>query len=223
MHEGHRERMRERLYLHGKSLTDCELLEILLYDFITRKNTNPTAHRLIDCFGDLYGVFSATPRLLSAVAGIGRQTAEKIYLLGELYGRIRSCERTYIRLYNFSEVVQYVRARFARTSCEKLELYMTREDCTLACAHTVSNVDRAKVIIDDKELSLILSEAKPSNLIVAHNHPSGKAEPSQRDDESLESIGKVCRMHGVFLRDSVIVSGEDFYSYYLHDRMGQFR
>ena len=72
MHEGHRERMRERLLSADESLTDCELLEILLYDSIDRKNTNPIAHRLLDSFIDLQHISYGTPRLLCMVAGIGR-------------------------------------------------------------------------------------------------------------------------------------------------------
>ena len=53
MHEGHRERMRERLYFHGDSMSDHELLEILLFYAVPRKNTNPTAHELLDCFASL--------------------------------------------------------------------------------------------------------------------------------------------------------------------------
>ena len=61
MHEGHRERMRDRLFTDPDQISDHELLEILLYYCIIRKNTNPVAHDLLDAFCDLQGVFSAPP------------------------------------------------------------------------------------------------------------------------------------------------------------------
>ena len=70
MHEGHRERMRRRLFEHGSSLTDHELFEILLFEHIPRKDTNPVAHALLDSFGDPAGVFAASPRLLCSVGSL---------------------------------------------------------------------------------------------------------------------------------------------------------
>ncbi len=61
MHEGHRERMWDRLYFHGDSMSDHELLETLLFFVIPRRNTNPIAHELLDRFGSLEALFSAGP------------------------------------------------------------------------------------------------------------------------------------------------------------------
>ena len=60
MHEGHRERMRDKLFTDADAVTDHELLEILLYYSISRKNTNPVAHELLDAFGSLAGVSAKT-------------------------------------------------------------------------------------------------------------------------------------------------------------------
>ena len=125
MHEGHRDRMRKRLLSADKSLTDCELLEIFLYDCIGRKNTNPVAHDLLDSFNDLRGVFSATPRLLCMVAGIGPQTAEHIWLYGRLLeraGGIAAKERPNLR--NYERVRAFVSSRFRAAQRERAEIYL---------------------------------------------------------------------------------------------------
>ena len=127
MHEGHRERMYERLYEHGESFTDCELLETLLYNFITRKNTNPIAHQLLDCFGDFYGVFHATPRMLSLVSGIGKKTAEQLYLLGNIFRKVRGSAQTFTRLYNYGEVADFIKSRFDGLTYEEIAV---REGCS---------------------------------------------------------------------------------------------
>ncbi len=223
MHEGHRERMYGRLYEHGESFTDCELLETLLYNFITRKNTNPIAHRLLDCFGDMYGVFHATPRMLSLVSGIGKKTAEQLYLLGNIFRKVSDSAQTFTRLYNYGEVADFIGSRFEGLTYERLDLYMTDSENVLICTKSVTCADGSKVDIDDNLLSCILTEVQPVSLIVAHNHPSGDCNPSKEDDAALERIGKVCRMHGVFLRESAIYTKDGTYSYYLQNRIEKFR
>ena len=60
MHEGHRERMRERILKEGtENLQPHEILEYLLYHAIPRKDTNEIAHELINRFGGISEVFSA--------------------------------------------------------------------------------------------------------------------------------------------------------------------
>ena len=71
MHEGHRERLISKLIANTDSLSSHEVLEILLFYSIPRKNTNGLAHKLLDTFGDLSGVFSANYDALIAVEGIG--------------------------------------------------------------------------------------------------------------------------------------------------------
>lgn len=219
MHEGHRERMRRRLFSHGESLTDCELLEILLFDAISRKNTNPVAHDLLDSFCDLEGVLSAPPRLLCTVAGIGPKTAEHLYLAGTLLRRMAGSKPARRRLYNFSEVSAHVSVRFGGATAEKLEIYMTDRNGMLLCTKTVSDVRRDSVALDSRTLSFILSEVKPANVIVAHNHPSGSASPSEQDDASLVWIDEVCRMHGARLCDSIVFAEGSLYSYYHSGRL----
>ena len=72
MHEGHRKRMLERLAQGGENLQEHELLEILLFNAIPRKNTNEIAHNLLNAFGNIDGVFGAEFSQLSEIEGVGR-------------------------------------------------------------------------------------------------------------------------------------------------------
>lgn len=219
MHEGHRERLREKLVSHRESLTDIQALEMLLFNSISRKDTNPLAHDLLDSFCDMAGVFSASPRLL---AGVGPRTAEYIYMMGLLLMKINASRSTARRrLYNFAEVSEYVRSRFEGAADEKLEIYLTDKDGMLLCLKSVSAARKDSVSIDSQTLNYILSELKPYGMIVAHNHPSGVAEPSGSDDSALLEMAQVCRMQGVRLCDSVIFARGELFSYYHSGRLAQ--
>lgn len=219
MHEGHRNRLREKLYSHGDSLTDIEVLELILYNCISRKDTNPVAHALLDCFCDLRGVFTATPRLLCAVAGVGPRTAEYIYLQGLLHRRMDGAVPVTERLYNFAEVGRYVDSRFSGEKDEKLEICLTDRDGILLCRKNISEARKDRVVFDSQKLNFILSEVKPCSLIIAHNHPSGVAQPSEDDDAALLEIAQICRMQGVRMSDSVIYASGDLFSYYHSGRL----
>lgn len=223
MHEGHRDRMRSKLFEHGEKLTDCEILEILLFDAISRKNTNPVAHDLLDSFGDLQGVFDASPRLLCTLTGIGPRTAEYIYLVGSIYRRMNAGPRARLRLYNAFDVSEHVRRRFSALSEERLEVYFTDEDGFVLCTKIVTGEDCSRVGIEDRQLDYLLTEISPCGILLVHNHPSGSVQPSEKDDASLRKVFRVCSSHGVAVRDCVICAGGELYSYYLSGRLESFR
>ena len=72
LHEGHRSRMIKRLLNDADNLSDHELLEVLLYPVIPRKDVNPLAHKLILVFGSLKNVFYADEKQLLSVTGVGQ-------------------------------------------------------------------------------------------------------------------------------------------------------
>lgn len=85
IHEGHRQRMRAKLLSHGDAIFDTyELLEMLLYNVIPYKDTNPIAKRLLHAFGSLDGVLSASREELMTVSGIGERTAAYICEVAKL-------------------------------------------------------------------------------------------------------------------------------------------
>ena len=83
VHGGHRSRMKEKMMHFGDQIfDDHELLEMLLYQAIPMRDTNPIAHRLLATFGSLEGVFQATKEELVLVDGVKEKTAELILSVG---------------------------------------------------------------------------------------------------------------------------------------------
>ena len=91
VHDGHRQRKKEQFRTHGlDAFADHEVLELLLYYAIPRRDTNPVAHRLMERFGSLDGVFSATVEELEEVEGMGENAATLLALWMPLYRRVRT-------------------------------------------------------------------------------------------------------------------------------------
>lgn len=220
MHEGHRERMRDKLFTDADAVTDHELLEILLYFCISRKDTNPVAHELLDAFGDLAGVLSAPPALLGAIEGVGGRTAEFLALVGTVCARAQRTEEGRLpRFLNFSETQAFIEGRFRGVREEKLELYCIGEDGRLVCLRSVKNARHDSVGMDARSISFTLSQVKPHGVILAHNHPSGDMHPSAQDDRAAGEIARICRLHGTKFLDSVIYTKNGSFSYYCSGRL----
>lgn len=98
-HDHHRERMRKRLLDGGaEAFHDHEILEMLLFYCIPRKNTNETAHALIEKFGSINGVLNADIKELQKVEGIGAVSAKFIRFISDVcrsysssVGTLNSC------------------------------------------------------------------------------------------------------------------------------------
>ena len=85
IHAGHRARMREKFSLYGRDIFHThELLEMLLYHVIPYKNTNPIAKNLLDRFGSLDGVLSASRDELLSVDGVGPKAADMLLSLAKI-------------------------------------------------------------------------------------------------------------------------------------------
>ena len=82
VHEGHRERLKRRFLQEGlDNFDEIQVLELLLFYAIPRRDTNPLAHRLLDQFGSLAGVLEAPASTLGQVPGIGENAATLLQLI----------------------------------------------------------------------------------------------------------------------------------------------
>ena len=90
IHDGHRERMRERFeQFGGNGFTDHELLEMLLYYAYPRRDTNEKAHEILNEFGgSVTRLFNSDTESIINMCGISRNAAVLIGIIGELSRRM---------------------------------------------------------------------------------------------------------------------------------------
>ena len=214
MHEGHRQRMYERLTGKGK-MEDHELLEILLYSCLPSVNTNETAHKLLDAFGSLSAVFSADVKKLRSVDGIGEKTATQIYLSGRIMDRIASYkEEAMPYALNYETLSSFLRVRFQRALQEYVELYSVKKktgELTFCRRFTSNEADC--VSISANEIAGFIATFNPREVILVHNHTYGSCSPSAEDNAFTKRLYLYFSLCGIELLDHCIVSPTGVFSY----------
>lgn len=212
IHDGHREKMRQRFLKGGlEHFADHEALELLLYYAIPRRDTNPIAHALMERYGSLSAVLSAPVEDLKQVEGIGESAAVLLALAPALVRKARLAETE--RVMNTAELAGvYLLERFEGEKNEVVyQLCLDRKGKLLSCKR-LGEGGIASAALDVRRLleNVILTQA--SAVILAHNHPSGVALPSEDDYTATERARAALETIGVQLTDHIIVADGDYVS-----------
>lgn len=220
VHENHRQRLRDRFLQSPDSLNKHELLELLLFYAIPRKNVNPLAHTLIDKFGTINGVLTASNEELKTVEGVGENTASFLTTIGKFIDVV-SLENVgdEIKLYNLDSVKRYLVKFFSGQDKEVFfAFFLSKSNKIIAKTSYSSNkTDEINVLLS--EFARSFATIKPHAVVVAHNHPSGNPSPSPNDDASTEKMYLMFSLSGVQFYDHVIIGGNKLYSYRADGRL----
>ncbi len=214
IHDGHRDRMRERFFHEGMDhFSEYEVLELLLYYAIPRKDTNPIAHGLIDHFGSLAQVLDASVEELEQVSGISRNAAVLIKLvteMGRMYMVKRAEENKVLR--TIKECGDYLKPYFFGRVNETVFLLCMDARCKVISCRKVGegSVNSANVPI--RRIVEMALGANATSVVLAHNHPSGIAVPSPEDITTTHRVAAALRTVDVILVDHIVVANDDYVS-----------
>ena len=216
LHSGHRERLINKFVEYPDSFSEHELLELFLFPILPRKDTNETAHRLLMAFGSITKVFSATAEQLMTVRGVGKTIAAQIVLHAKIMQKLILADKNRENkpFTSFDTIKDEVLNMFNGVHGEKLFFILLSEKLEkIFCIDFVGNNDN-EVFADTLEITKALSIHKKAKFaILAHNHPSGTAEPSAADDSATKRLCILCEVYGVNLADHIIVAGNKTFSY----------
>ena len=214
IHDGHRARLRASFLEHGlQSMNDINALELLLFYALPRRDTNETAHLLLERFGSLDGVFSAPVEDLCEVEGIGEYAAALIALVPEIMKKARLSKAREIRQIKCSEDAgEYLLPYFMNERDEVVYLLcLDAKRAVICCAE----MGRGVVNTVDANIRRMVEKAlkvKACSVIIAHNHPDGIAIPSREDDIFTRCLYNALETVGIRLEDHIIVADEDYIS-----------
>jgi DNA repair protein RadC len=204
---GHRDRLRARFEeTGGQGVADYELLELLLFRSIPRRDVKPLAKALIARFGSFAEVLGARVERLMEVPGVGESVALDLKIV-EVAGRrlARGEVSKRAELGSWSAVIEYCRTAMAFADREEFRiLFLDKRNCLISDEVMGSGtVDHTPVY--PREVMRRALELGSTALILVHNHPSGDPTPSPADVRMTKEIVDIARPLGISIHDHIIV------------------
>jgi DNA repair protein RadC len=214
LHDGHRERLRQRFLSEGlEGFAEHNVLELLLHYAMPRRDTNPLAHGLIEHFGSLSGVLDASVEELCKVQGVGVHTASMLALMPPLFKRYQlSGQKSERCIDTVEKAGAYLIPQFIGAKSEVVFLLcLDAKGKLLGCRQLFEGSVNAAQIGTRKVVETALT-LRASSVILAHNHLSGVALPSKEDEATTLTLRSALAAVGVTLADHIIVADNDFVS-----------
>ncbi|WP_340109057.1 RadC family protein [Pikeienuella sp. HZG-20] len=209
-HARHRQRLRARFDRAGtEALADYELLELLLFRAIPRRDVKPLAKRLLAEFGDFNHAISAPASRLLKVSGLGDAAVRELKIVEAAAHRLAQA-RVIGReaLSSWAAVMTYCKTAMAHRETEEFRiLFLDRKNVLIADeAQGRGTVDHVPVY--PREVAKRALELNASAIIMAHNHPSGDPTPSPADIEMTQRIEAALAAVDITLHDHVVIGKE---------------
>ena len=213
-YHGHRDRLRNRFYEMGEeSLQDYEVLELILFSAIPRRDVKPIAKDLLMHFGSIAALMQAPVESLLKIKGISKNTALFLKSISELSKRSLKQELVGKPLLNsWSSVLEYCHATMAHQQIEKFRiLFLNKKNHMLADeVQQHGTIDHTPAY--PREVIKRALELGASALVLVHNHPSGDHRPSEDDVDVTRAIIRAGEPLGIKVHDHIIVSSNGYSS-----------
>lgn len=205
--EGHRQRIRSRLLTAGpESIADHELLELVLFLALPRRDTKPIARALLARFGSFANAISAPLADLRGVDGMGEAGAAALKTVQAAALRLVRAEvQDRPVLTHWDALIAYLTATMARDRVEQFRVLFLDAKNRLIADEAQSRGTVNYTPVYPREVVKRALELHASALILAHNHPSGDPAPSQADIAMTQDIARAATALGLVVHDHVIV------------------
>lgn len=203
---GHRQRLRDRFLASGDSLPDYELIELVLFRAIPRRDTKPIAKALIARFGSFAATIAAAEARLREVPGMTTGAITEFRLIHAAARRFAKGEvMNRPVLSSWSALLDYIRAAMAYEEVEQFRiLFLDRRNALIADeVQQQGTVDHTPVY--PREVVKRALELSASAVVLVHNHPSGDPTPSRPDIDMTKRIVDAAQAVGITVHDHVII------------------
>ena len=220
--KGHRERVRKKFLENGfNGLEDYEVLELLLFYVIPRKDTKAIAKELIKKFKTLANVLKADILELKTINGLGDVAITFLKMIGALPARIYKDELKNQKLIKDDKnkitdkevLLSFLRNKIGYEDVEKFYvIYLSSSNEVIAFEESSSGtLDRSSIYPREIYKRVIMENAK--SIIIAHNHPSGNTCPSKCDIDITNEIAKGLKNFGALLLEHIIITRDSYFSF----------
>jgi len=206
-YHGHRERLRQRLLAAGaEAVPDYELLELVLFGALPRRDVKPLAKALLARFGSFTSVVTAPPARLKEVKGVGDAVVATLKIVHAAANRFARGEVNRREpLSSWSAVLDYCRTAQAFAEIEQFRiLFLDKRNQLIADeVQQTGTVDHTPVY--PREVVKRALELSATAVVLVHNHPGGDPTPSRADVDMTRRIVEIARPLGIEVHDHIIV------------------
>ena len=203
----HRKRLRARFLDGGaNAMPDYELLELVLFRAIPRRDVKPLARTLLDKFGDFNGVISAPPDQLHQVSGVGEAVLCELKIVeasAHRLARARVMQKPVIS--SWDAVLDYCHTTMAHRDIEQFRIFFLDRKNVLIADEEQARGTVDHVPVYPREVVKRALQLNASALILIHNHPSGDPTPSDDDITMTRRVQEACDALSITLHDHIIV------------------
>ncbi|MGV2433053.1 MAG UNVERIFIED_CONTAM: DNA repair protein RadC [Rickettsiaceae bacterium] len=214
---GHRQRLRDRFMKSRNALPDYELLEMVLFAAIPRKDVKELAKNLLKEFGDLSNIINADIDKLMTIKGVTQNVYVNFLLIKEILLRVMKSNVIGQNVINsWPSLVEYLRISQGNFKTEQFRiLFLNTKNILISDElQETGTVNQTPAYPREIIKRALFHEA--SAIILVHNHPSGVPNPSNADITLTQDIERACRALSIKLHDHIIVSKNDIYSFREH-------
>lgn len=199
--------MRKRFQTEQEAgFSDQEILEMLLYHSIPREDTANLARRLLMQFGTVRGVLEATAEELTGVDGVGESTAQLLRLTSEVCRRYMASRiAPRLRLNTTEAIGSFILPVFIGKKKEAVYMLCMDEQRTPVFGRVMNIGESGQVTVDIPRLTHEALQAGAKYVVLAHNHPSGFAIPSDSDLFATRDLQRALNAVGIRLLDHLII------------------
>jgi DNA repair protein RadC len=214
-HLGHRARIREKFLNNHNSLLDYEILELLLFSAIPRKDTKEIAKNLLNEFGNITNIINADPSYLKEIPGISDNVITHLKIIKEIIIRAAKNKITKVNIIdNWHNMIQYCQNNIGHLQYERFHILFLNKKFHLISDKIYGEFEITnQVTLDNKYIVKTALNLSSSYVILCHNHPSGNLKPSKMDIDSTKKLKESLENVAIKMLDHIIIGNNQYYSF----------
>lgn len=214
-HLGHRQRVKERFIKSNPEIFgDYELIELLLFSAIPRRDVKPLAKKLLKEFGSLRALVHCDIYKLLQIPGTNKNVYITFALIKEISRRLLLVDELKENvLSSWDSVIDYLKAHMGNNMTEQFRVLFLNKKNILIADEVQSSGTIDQTAIYPREIIRKGLFYGAGAIILVHNHPSGNPKPSKADIELTNIIVKACKPFDITVHDHIIIAKNKTFSF----------
>ena len=215
---GHRQRAKERFLASPNTISDVDLLELILFLLIPRADTKPIAKKLLNKFKTYKGIMMAKEEEITESGISGKNVKYLFILLKEFYVRYfsQNLQNDGMEISNVDLLVQYCQGIFCDKQEEEFHVLFLNNQLKLLSDRQFGVNNLSNVVLDAKAIVQTALDLHAKNIVLTHNHPTASCEPSPDDIRCTEAIKNIMQTLDIAVIDHIIIAYNQYFSFTEH-------